>query len=66
MELKWCPFCGKQPEIMEGYSDWFVGCFNSMCAFQPSERFGSKKLAIKVWNTRIIPPPQDVEEYYKE
>ena len=62
MKLKPCPFCGSEATITEhmpkvhGKPQWQIGCEEDFCLMSPGAYgFGSKKQAIKAWNTRTRP-----------
>ena len=51
-ELKACPFCGGEAELIQCIHNkrlWYVECPDKDC---PSWEVGGKKKAIKAWNTR--------------
>ena len=65
MKLKHCPFCGKEPEVVEefvhqglhdGGWQWVVRCnyINGGCGAKGGGR-PEKEQAIEVWNKRYIP-----------
>ena len=59
MKIRNCPFCGSEATITEhmpkvhGKPQWQIGCEEDFCLMSPGAYgFGSKKQAIKAWNTR--------------
>lgn len=58
MELKRCPFCGGEANLVEkdglpGWSYWRVVCG---CCLIGTEEYPLKSAAIKAWNRRDEPP----------
>lgn len=59
-KLKPCPFCGKEPELVEGqFGDWYVICpLKNNCGVHPTtivqgdKTVNTKKEAIKKWSIR--------------
>ena len=53
-ELKPCPFCGKEAELIdcEVRPRWFVKCSNKYCGAEQGYTYVDKKSAIKAWNRR--------------
>ena len=57
MELKPCPFCGKEAQMVvtkhipHGY-DYTPRCTETSCCGRLTKKFGFKSLAIAAWNRR--------------
>ena len=52
-EIKPCPFCGDEAEIIAFSESYKIKCENPTCKTKPSTRwFSHEKEAIKAWNTR--------------
>ena len=54
-ELKPCPFCGGEADMMIGGTIYKAGCINDDCPENDSWRYTSEKAAIRAWNTRPDP-----------
>lgn len=51
--IKSCPFCGKEPTIINVYDQFSVDCRNGMCACLPSTWLcDTEEEAILMWNRR--------------
>ena len=66
MELKACPFCGKQPSIQgydlpetDGYYVYEVTC---ECGLRIEKDFARKRDAVDAWNTRKEAEDEDADD----
>ena len=54
-ELKKCPFCGGDAEVVQHNTykrDWTPRCKQTSCCGRLQKKFAYKELAIKFWNRR--------------
>lgn len=52
--LKPCPFCGGEPEKINGFGHWYIHCETPSCRgnFNLGQRYCSEMEAAEAWNTR--------------
>ena len=66
MDLRWCPFCGGPAELIKPFnSNYYKYVVCKKCE-ATGPKSVNERYAIKWWNRRMVPPPLNVEEYYKE
>ena len=55
-KLKPCPFCGGEPQLVQGYGaysfTWYVECHGEDCAVTPDTSGHGRDNAIARWNRR--------------
>lgn len=53
-QIKRCPFCGREPEVIkvEPFGEYYIACRSMYCVEQ-RHLYCSRQAAIKAWNRRI-------------